>query len=131
MELIEQLMQGLGVDKDQATGGTGVLLKMAKEKLGAGDFGKISELIPDMDELLSKAPEGGGDGLLDAIGGIASKLGGSAGDLGDLAELAGSFKGLGLDPQMVQKFAGVIMDFLQQKGDDSMKGLLEGILSSK
>jgi hypothetical protein len=131
MELIEQLMQALGVDKDQATGGASLLLKMAKEKLGSGDFGKISELIPDVDELLSKAPEGGGDGLLGAIGGIASKLGGSAGNLGHLAEVAGAFKGLGLDPQMVQKFAGVIMDFLQEKGGDTVKGVLEGVLSAK
>ena len=29
---------------------------------------------------------------------------------------------------MVKKFAGVIMEFLQEKGGDTMKGLLEGLL---
>ena len=48
MSLIEALTQQLGVSSEQAEGGAGLLLQMAKEKLSEGDFSQLdSDLIPD------------------------------------------------------------------------------------
>ena len=41
-ELIQQLMSGAGVDEKQAKGGAGMILKLAKDKMGSGDFGKLA-----------------------------------------------------------------------------------------
>ncbi|NLD93762.1 MAG: DUF2780 domain-containing protein [Fibrobacter sp.] len=121
MELVELLKSQLGVSDTQASGGAGLLLKLAKDKLGA-DFSKISGSIPDTDKLLSSAPSAGG------IGSLVSSLTGGKSDLGNLASLAGGLKKLNLDPAMISKFVPVILSFAQSKGGDTVKGLLEKVL---
>jgi hypothetical protein len=122
MELIGLLTQNLGIESKQAEGGVGLLLKMAKDKLGDQDFSKVAESIPGAEGLMGGAPSGG---VMGALGGLTSKLGGG-GDLAALAGLAGGFKGLGLDSGMIGKFVPIILSFVQSKGGDAVKGLLEG-----
>jgi len=119
-ELISLLVGQLGVDEGQAKGGAGLLFKLAQEKLGDLDFQKVKDAVPDVDDLISAAPEGGSVGGL--LGGLASSLGG--GDLGNLAELAGGFKSLNLDADMIAKFLPIVLSFVQGKGGDSLKTLL-------
>ena len=126
MELLNLITGKLGVSESQAKGGSGLLLKLAKEKLGAGDFGKISEVLPGTDELISAAPAQGV--LSGAMSGFASKLGGTAGQLGNIASLAGGFKELGMDSGMVAKFLPVILSFAESKGGAGIKGMLEKAL---
>lgn len=125
MELVRKLTQTLGVDESQATGGAGLLFRMAKEKLG-GDFGKVSAVVPGMNDLLAAAPEGGGLG--GSLGGLTKGLGGGAGQLGGLAGLAAGFSKLGLDSGMAGKFIPVLLSFVQSRGGDSVKDLLAGAL---
>jgi len=126
MELIEQLVKNLGVSEDAAKGGSGLLFKMAKEKLGSGDFSKVSNALPGIDDLISSAPESGG--MLGGLGKLASGLGGGAGQLGDLAGLAGGFSKLGLDSGMIGKFIPIILSFAQSKGGDVVMNLLQKAL---
>lgn len=133
MELIQQLVSSLGVNEGQAKGGAGLLFKMAKEKLGDGDFEQISSRLPGVSDLMGAAPDpsSGGGGVMGAIGGIASSLGGSAGSLGSLgslASLAGGFSQLGLDSSMVGKFVPEVLSFAQNQGGDVIKGLLEKVM---
>jgi len=44
------------------------------------------------------------------------------------ASLAGAFKGLGLESNMVGKFIPIIISFVQSKGGDSAKKILEDVL---
>ncbi len=125
MELISQLTSSLGIGEDQAKGGAGLLFNLAKDKLGAGDFAKVADAVPGMDGLLDAAPSSGG-GIGGMLGGLASSIGG--GDLGDLAKLAGGFDKLGLDAGMIQKFLPIVLDFVGQKGGDTVKNLLSGVL---
>jgi hypothetical protein len=127
MEILSMLMEQLGVNEDQAKGGTGAIFSLVKDKLGDESFNKIAEVVPGMGDLLSAAPESGG-GLAGLVGGLASKLGGGAEKLGGLASLAGVFKSLGLDAGMVGKFVPIILSFVQSKGGDSVKNLLAGAL---
>lgn len=125
MELLEQLTRNLGINEDQAEGGAGLLFKLAKDKLGQGDFGKVSEALPGIDSLIQSAPGGGGLGA--AIGGIASALGGGE-KLAGLANLAGGFSKLNMDSGMIGKFIPIILSFAQSKGGDIVKNLLSGAL---
>lgn len=125
MELLNLLMQNLGVSEEQAKGGAGMLFTMAKGKLGAEDFGKVASAVPGIDDLLKSAPQGGVGG---ALSGITSALGGGAGKLGDLASLAGGFSKLGLSSEMVGKFIPIILSFVQSKGGDTVRNLLGGVL---
>jgi hypothetical protein len=139
MELIQQLVSSLGVNEDQAKGGAGLLFNLAKEKLGSGEFQQLADKIPGVSDLLGAAPApsgaaSAGGGMMGALGGVASSLGaGGLGDklggLGDLAGLASGFSQLGLSSDMVGKFVPVVLSFVQNQGGDSMKGLLEKVMS--
>jgi hypothetical protein len=122
MELVEELVKNLGVSQDAAKGGSGLIFQMAKERLGAGDFGKVASAMPEINGLMASAPEAGG--VLGGIGKLASGFGGGAGQLGSLASLAGGFSKLGLDSGMIGKFIPIILSFAESKGGDVVKSLL-------
>ena len=124
MELIDQLTKGLGVTEAQAKGGAGLLFKQAKQKLGGADFSKVSTAVPGVDDLISAAPAGGGGGS-GILGKLSSLFGGNKGGLGSLAGLAGGFSKLGLDSSMIGKFVPIILSFVQSKGGEGVKGILE------
>ena len=125
MELMQMLTSQLSVSEEQASGGAGLLFKLAQDKLSSGEFSQIAGAIPEINELISSAPESGG--LAGAIGGLASSFGGGAGQLGDLASLAGGFSKLNLDADMVGKFIPIVLSFVQSQGGDTLKGLLEKV----
>jgi hypothetical protein len=66
--------------------------------------------------------------MLGTLGKMASGLGGTAGQLGTLASLAGGFSKLGMDSGMIGKFIPIILSFVQSKGGEGVKALLEKAL---
>ena len=131
-ELIGLLVKQLGVKDNQATGGAGLLFKLAQEKLGAADFGKVASSLGGVQDLIKSAPAEGGAAKM--LGGLASMLGGgtagkAAGGVAALAQLASGFSKLGLDKDMIAKFVPVILSFAQSKGGDAVKTLLQKALS--
>ena len=86
MELVQQLIQSLGVNEDQAKGGAGLLLKLAREKLGGGDFAKVAQALPEAENLIQEAPEAGG--LAGAVKGLAAASGARVVGVGSLEALA-------------------------------------------
>ncbi len=126
MELVDILTKNLGVKEDQAKGGAGLLFKQAKEKLSGEEFSKISAAVPGVDSLISAVPSGGGGGILGSVGKLFAGSGGDK-SLGSLAGLAGGFSKLGLDSGMIAKFIPLILSFVQSKGGDTAKSLLEKV----
>ncbi len=126
MELLQTLTSQLGISEAQAKGGSGLLFKMAKDKLGPGEFSQVSSAVPGVESLISAAPQPGA--ASGALGGLASSLGGGAGQLAGLAGLAGGFKSLNLDSGMVAKFVPIVLSFAQSKGGAGVKGILEKVL---
>jgi hypothetical protein len=125
-ELIAELVKQLGVQEGQAKGGAGLLFKLAQDKLG-GDFSKVSQAMPGVQDLIKSAPAAGGIGKL--LGGLAGALGGGkAGGLADLASLAGGFSQLKLDSGMIAKFVPIVMNFAKSKGGADLVGLLAKVL---
>lgn len=121
LDLVKTLVSQLGVTEGQASGGAGLLFKMAQDKLSSGDFSKLSSALPEVNQLIGVAPSTSG-GIMGMIG---KALGGN---VGDLASLAGAFSKLGLDPSMVQKFVPVVLGFVQEKGGSGVADILKQVL---
>lgn len=130
MSIVDEIIKQLGVSKEQAEGGLGLIFKLAKEKLG-GEFTEVSKVVPEANHLINEAPaeDEGGAGLMGMLGGMAGKLG--LGDIGKLAAMAAQFKKLGLDMDTVQKFVKVVMSFVESKGGTAVKDLLNKVLAPK
>ncbi len=125
MGLVSLLTSQLGVSNDQAMGGAGALLGLAKSSLSSGDFASVGKSIPGMSSLLAAAPKSAGLG--DKLGGVGELLGGDAQKAAGLGAVAGSFSKLGLSPDMAGKFAPVIMNYAQSNGGDGVMNLLKGV----
>jgi hypothetical protein len=125
-ELIDQLTKSLGVSGTQAEGGAAVLLKAAKDKLGAAEFDSQLGSVPGLSDLLKKAPaSGGGGGLGGLLGGLAGAIGGNA---ALISSIVGGFGKLGLKAEDAKKFVPVILDFLRTKVGPDVVSRLEKTL---
>ncbi len=121
-ELISTLTSQLGITAPQASGGAGLLMKLARDRLSSGEFQQVASAIPGLDGLLQAAPSTEGGGMMGMLG---KAMGGQA---GDLAQLASGFSKLGLDPGMIQNFIPVIMGFVQQHGGASVAAILQNAM---
>jgi hypothetical protein len=110
--LIKTLTSQLNVTSNQATGGVGSMLTLAKEKLSGMDFNALTKLIPGTDTYMKAAKD----------------LGAVTGPVSDKAGLTSSFSKLGLGPDMVGKFTGVLSDFVGKAGGEPAKNLLTAAL---
>jgi hypothetical protein len=126
MDLIQQIVNAVGVSEQQAKGGAGLLFKLAQDKLAAGDFSKLTQALPEVASLIKSAPSSSGGGLL---GSLAGALGG--GSLGGLASLAGAMTSLKLDPQTISQFIPVILDVVKQKGGPELAAMLSKLLPNR
>jgi hypothetical protein len=109
--LTSLLTKQLGVTDTQASGGVGSMLKLAQEKLAAGDFDKIAKAIPGSDKYLASAKQ---------------LLGGA--NVGDKSGLQSAFSKLGMSPSMVDKFTPIVTQFVGGTGGEQAKNLLAGVL---
>lgn len=146
--LTELLVGKLGVTQPQAVGGAGSIFQLAKKQMTAGNFAKLSGVVPGMSKYLAAAPAtstaatGSGTGAFagaaaKALGGSSgldgtSPLGGQAavvgGKLATLQQLAPAFEQLGMKQKLIGKFVPVVVDYVQQQGGASMAQLLSGAL---
>jgi hypothetical protein len=124
-ELIDTLVQQLGVSGTQAEGGAAVLFKAARDKLGAGEFDKLLGGLPGLGDLLGKAPATGGSGLGGLLGSLAGAVGGNA-QL--ISTIMGGFGKLGLTVDDAKRFAPVIMNFLRSRVGPDVAAKLEQTL---
>jgi hypothetical protein len=121
--LIGQLVDLLGVTQPQAEGGAGAIFKQAKNNMSDGDYSQLLKGVPGIDSLVKAAPESGG-----LAGKATSMLGGSSGSMKGLSALTDSFAKLGLAPDMVNKYADVIMDYVQSESGQQTMTLLKNAL---
>lgn len=128
--LVNTLTSQLGVTPQQATGGAGAIFSLAKSQLSAQDFGKIASAVPGMDSFIQAAPAAPAQG--NAASSAASALGpltggAAAGNATNatngLLSLGGTFKKLGMSPQMATQFAPVIQKYLSGKGGSGVASI--------
>lgn len=121
--LIELLTSQLNIDTAQAEGGLGAIAKLAQDKLGSADFSQLNDAVPGFDSLAANAPQVDSGGLSGLFGSAMSAIGGDG--AGNIAQLVGMFDKVGLDADMVTKFATIVMQFVQEQGGEGAMGLLK------
>ena len=104
----EAAHQPVGVRSNQAMGGVGSILSLAKERLPGMDFTALSTLIPGSESLMKTARE----------------LGAVTGPVGDRAGLTSAFSRLGMGSEMVPKFTQIMSDFVGKAGGEPARNLL-------
>jgi hypothetical protein len=116
--LLNTLGTQLNVTPEQAVGGTGALLGLAKNKLAGNDYSQLSKSVPGLDQLA-------GTSALSSLGGLGGMLGSSGGNsavssaLGNVQSMGDvntAFKALGMDSGMAAQFVPVILQYLGQQG---------------
>ena len=123
-ELVGALSKQIGGTPEQAAGAAGALFGLAKSRLKADDFSKISKAVPGMDLLLKAAPSSAAA----PAGGPADALTQLAGTVGGIPQVARAFSKLGLKPEMVPAAAAVLTSFVTKSGGASLGSLLGGAL---
>jgi len=110
--LTSMLMSKFGITENQAKGGIGSYLTLAKEKLAKGDFDQVTSLVPGATKYME----------------TAKKLGAVAGPLGNLAGLNGALGKLGMKPETVAAFAPTVTDYIGKAGGSGVTSMLSGML---
>jgi hypothetical protein len=110
--LTSMLMSKLGITENQAKGGIGSYLTLAKEKLAKGDFDKVTSLVPGATKYMD----------------TAKQLGAVAGPLGNVAGLNGALGKLGMKPETVAAFAPTVTDYIGKAGGSGVTSMLSGML---
>jgi hypothetical protein len=121
-ELVAALSKDTGASPEQAAGAAGALFGVAKSKLAPDQFSQVAKAVPGMDLLLKAAPAAGG---ATGTAGVASQLGGSA---GNLAAAAAAFSKMGLKPELVAKMVPILTSFVTKSGGANVGSLLASVL---
>ncbi|MHC8413466.1 DUF2780 domain-containing protein [Pseudomonas sp. Hz4] len=112
--LLSALSQ-LNVTPQQAVGGAGAMLGLAKNQLSSTDYSALARSVPGIDQL-----SGGGElavlsGLLGSSG-TAAGLDNALGNVNNINDLNSAFSALGMDSGMIGQFAPVLLQFFGQQG---------------
>jgi len=109
--LLGMLTSKLGLNDQQAQGGLGSMLTLAKEKLPAAGFTKIANLVPGATKYMD----------------MAKSLGAVVGPLKNMAGLNGAFDKLGMTKDASAKFVPTVTDYLGKAGGSSVQTLLGSV----
>jgi hypothetical protein len=104
-------MEKLGLSSNQAIGGLGSLLSLAKGTLSSDQFKQLASVIPSADKYM---------GALEGLGITGS-------DIKDAAGLQSAFSKLGMNQEQASGFVPTVSDLVGEMGGDSVKGLLSGL----
>jgi hypothetical protein len=112
-------LSSLNVTPEQAIGGTGAMLGLAKNQLGANDYSQLTNQVPGLDQL-------SGSNALGSLGGLSGLLSGSPGkstgldsaldNVKNTNDLNNAFTALGMDSGMIGQFAPILLQYLGQQG---------------
>lgn len=103
----------LGVTEDQAEGGIGSMLTLARERLSADEFDEVAGAIPGAENYIEAAND---------LGALSSPLQ----SLGDLNE---ALSRLGIPPETAARFVPVVTDLVGNLGSEDAARLLSSALS--
>lgn len=117
--LLNTLGSQLKITPEQAVGGTGAMLGLAKNRLDPTQYAQLTKQVPGLDMLSGNNAVGGVNGLGGLLGDVSggqSALKDVLGNVKSTADLDKAFSALGMDSGMVSQFAPVILQYLGQQG---------------
>ncbi len=132
--LLNTLGTQLNVTPQQAVGGTGALLGLAKNKLAGNDYSQLTKSVPGLDQLSGSSALGSLGGLGGMLGnsGSNSAVGSALGNVQSMGDVNKAFGALGMDSGMVGQFVPVILQYLGQQGaSGSALQALSGVWGAK
>lgn len=112
--LLSALSQ-LNVTPQQAVGGTGAMLGLAKNQLSSTDYSELAKSVPGIDKLSGGGELGALAGLLGSSG-KAAGLDNALGAVKNTNDLNNAFSALGMDSGMIGQFAPVLLQYFGQQG---------------
>ena len=119
-DLLNTLGSQLNITPEQAVGGAGAMLGLARNSLSSEDYGQLTKAVPGLDLLSGANALGGLSGLGDLPGsnkGSQSALDKALGsDVQNRSDLDNAFKALGMDTGMIGQFAPLLLQYLGQQG---------------
>ncbi len=124
MEIVEHLIQELGVSATQAEGGAGLLLELVEQRLSPEDFVRVADAIPAISDVIGKAPRSAG-GQPSPLREMLSRW---FGGMGGLRGLVGGFEKLGCEKTQIGRFVETLIGFFREKSGEEVAGLLRGVL---
>jgi len=113
-DLLGALTQ-LNITPEQAVGGAGAMLGLAKNQLSSTDYSELAKSVPGIDILSGGGELGALAGLLGSSG-KAAGLENALGNVKDTNDLNNAFCALGMDTGMIGMFTPVILQYLGQQG---------------
>lgn len=132
--LLNTLGSELKITPEQAIGGTGALMGLARNQLSGSDYQQLTKAVPGLDMLSGDNALGGLAGLGDLLGksGESSALSNAlGGNVKNGTDLNNAFSALGMDTGMIGQFAPLILQYLGQQGvAGSLLQSLSGIWGS-
>ncbi|WP_448111681.1 DUF2780 domain-containing protein [Pseudomonas lini] len=117
--LLNTLGSQLDITPEQAVGGAGAMLGLARNQLSGEDFSELSKNVPGLSQIAGNSAIGGLNGLGGLLGAGSDKnalLDGLLGNVKDTNDLNNAFSALGMDTGMIGLFAPVILQYLGQQG---------------
>lgn len=117
--LLNTLGSELKVTPEQAVGGAGAMLGLARNNLSEADYSQLTKAVPGLDMISGANALGGLNGLgalLGKNGNSQSALSSALGNVEDRNDLNSAFSALGMDTGMVGQFAPLILQYLGQQG---------------
>ncbi|MFJ4385175.1 DUF2780 domain-containing protein [Pseudomonas sp. NPDC089408] len=118
--LLNTLGSQLNITPEQAVGGAGAMLGLARNNLSTDDYGQLTKAVPGLDLLAGANALGGLSGLGDLLGKNSENPSALSNALGNNVEnrsdLDNAFKALGMDTGMIGQFAPLLLQYLGQQG---------------
>jgi hypothetical protein len=105
----------LDITPQQAIGGAGAMLGLAKNQLSSTDYSELAKSVPGIDMLSGGGELGALAGLLGSSG-KAAGLDNALGNVKDTNDLNNAFSALGMDSGMIGLFTPVLLQYLGQQG---------------
>jgi hypothetical protein len=117
--LLNTLGSELKVTPEQAVGGAGAMLGLARNNLSDADYSQLTKAVPGLDLISGANALGGLSGLGELLGKNSestSALSNALGNVEDRNDLNSAFSALGMDTGMIGQFAPLILQYLGQQG---------------
>jgi hypothetical protein len=105
----------LNITPQQAIGGAGAMLGLAKNQLSSTDYSELAKSVPGIDMLSGGGELGALAGLLGSSGNAAG-LNNALGNVKNTNDLNSAFSALGMDSGMIGLFTPVLLQYLGQQG---------------
>ena len=125
-DLIDRVVQNVGIDPSVAKPAIGVVLQLLKSVLPAETINSLVSAVPGAEQLMASADEssgGGGGGLGGMLGGALGSL--TAGGGGALMETLGKMQGLGLDIGQSKSVGTEVLGFLKENAPADVNQAIE------